>query len=108
MQALKDDLVADFLRKQEHPTFGINSITLTPTDGLPGLSHLRHQQRIDNFGETMFAYLQQSHELAQQPKLAADVLLNEILESVEQKTDCCPRRLSSSGGETPVHAVLDV
>ena len=65
------------------------------------------QQRIANFGESIFAYLQQSQELAQQPERAADVLLNEILEGVEQQLIIVLDDYHHLGSDTPVHAVLD-
>jgi LuxR family maltose regulon positive regulatory protein len=104
----KTTLVADFLRKQERP-YVWYQLDHTDADPTVFLGYLTYgiQQRIDNFGETMFAYLQQSQELAQQPKLAADVLLNEILESVEQKLIVVLDDYHHLGGETPVHAVLD-
>jgi LuxR family maltose regulon positive regulatory protein len=104
----KTTLVADFLRKQERP-YVWYQLDHTDADPTVFLGYLTYgiQQRIENFGETMFAYLQQSQELAQQPKLAADVLLNEILESVEQKLVIVLDDYHHLGSETPVHAVLD-
>lgn len=104
----KTTLVADFLRKQARP-YVWYQLDHTDADPTVFLGYLTYgiQQRIENFGETMFAYLQQSQELAQQPKLAADVLLNEILESVEQKLIVVLDDYHHLGSETPVHAVLD-
>src|SRR5258708_2790087 len=82
----KTTLLADFLRKQERPYVWYQ---LDHTDADPGvfLGYLAYgiQQRVAGFGETIFAFLQQAQELAQQPERAADVLLNEILEGVEQQ-----------------------
>jgi LuxR family maltose regulon positive regulatory protein len=104
----KTTLVADFLRKQELP-YVWYQLDYTDADPTVFLGYLTYgiQQRIENFGETMFAYLQQSQELAQQPKLAADVFLNEVLESVEQKLIVVLDDYHHLGTETPVHAVLD-
>ncbi|MEK6335195.1 MAG: BTAD domain-containing putative transcriptional regulator [Acidobacteriota bacterium] len=104
----KTTLVADFLRKQELP-YVWYQLDRTDADPTVFLGYLTYgiQQRVENFGETMFAYLHQSQELAQQPKLAADVLLNEILESVEQKLIVVLDDYHHLGTETPVHAVLD-
>jgi len=79
-------LVADFLRKQERP-YVWYQLDHTDADAAVFLGYLAYgiQQRIPNFGESTFAYLQQPQELAQQPERAADVLLNEILEGVEQQ-----------------------
>ena len=104
----KTTLVADFLRKQELP-YVWYQLDHTDADPTVFLGYLTYgiQQRIEHFGETMFAYLQQSQELAQQPKLAADVFLNEVLESVEQKLIVVLDDYHHLGTETPVHAVLD-
>src|SRR5438045_9563719 len=76
----KTTLVADFVRKQEHPYIWYQ---LDHTDAGPAvfLVYITFgiQQRIADFGEKTFAYLQQAQELAQQPERAADILLNEIL-----------------------------
>src|SRR5258708_7267589 len=104
----KTTLVADFLRKQERPYvwYQLDHTDAGPTVFLCYLTYCI-QQRIDNFGETMFAYLQQSQELAQQPKLAADVLLNEILEGVEQQMILVLDDYHHLGVETPFHPVPD-
>lgn len=104
----KTTLVADFLRKQERSYVWYQ---LDHTDGDPAvfLGYLAYgiQQRIANFGESIFAYLQQSQELVQQPERAADVLLNEILEGVEQQLVIVLDDYHHLGSDTPVHAVLD-
>jgi len=104
----KTTLVADFLRKQERP-YVWYQLDRTDADPAVFLGYLTYgiQQRIGNFGETMFAYLQQTQELAQQPKLAADVLLNEILEGVEQTLIVVLDDYHHLGTDTSVHAVLD-
>jgi len=70
----------------------------------PNLGYLAHgiQQRVSSFGDTMFAYLQQANELAQQPERAVDVLLNEILEGVEQQLILVLDDYHHLGAETPV------
>jgi len=104
----KTTLIADFLRKQELP-YVWYQLDHTDTDPTVFLGYLTYgiRQRIAGFGETMFAYLQQAQELTQQPKLAADVLLNEILAGVEQKLIVVLDDYHHLGVETPVHAVLD-
>jgi LuxR family maltose regulon positive regulatory protein len=104
----KTTLVADFLRKQERP-YVWYQLDHTDADPTVFLGYLTYgiQQRIANFGETMLAYLQQTQQLAQQPTLAADVLLNEILEGVEQKLIVVLDDYHHLGNDTPVHAVLD-
>jgi LuxR family maltose regulon positive regulatory protein len=62
---------------------------------------------VPNFGEALFPYLQQSQGLAQQPERAADVLLNEILEQIEQPLIVVLDDYHHLGSDTQVHAVLD-
>src|SRR5437870_1887158 len=104
----KTTLVAEFLRKQERP-YVWYQLDHTDADPAVFLGYLTYgiQQRVQTFGETMFAYLQQAHELAQQPERAADVLLNEFLEGVEQQLILVLDDYHHLGAETPVHAVLD-
>ena len=69
----KTTLVADFLRKQERPYLWYQ---LDHTDADPAvfLGYLAYgiQQRVPDFGEAIFAYLQQSQELAQEPEARLD------------------------------------
>ena len=103
----KTTLVAEFLRKQERP-YVWYQLDHTDSDPAVFLGYLAHgiQQRVENFGDTIFAYLQ-ANELAQQPERAADVLLNEILERVEQKLILVLDDYHHLGADTPVHAVVD-
>jgi len=104
----KTTLVADFLRKQEQPYLWYQ---LDHTDADPAvfLGYLAYgiRQRVPDFGEAIFAYLQQSQELAQEPERAADILLNEILERVEQQLIVVLDDYHHLGNDTRVHAVLD-
>jgi ATP/maltotriose-dependent transcriptional regulator MalT/DNA-binding SARP family transcriptional activator len=104
----KTTLIADFLRKQEQP-YVWYQLDHTDADPSAFLGYLAFgiQQRVPGFGETTFAFLQQAQELAQQPERAADVLLNEILEGVEQQMILVLDDYHHLGAETPVHAVLD-
>ncbi len=104
----KTTLVADFLRKQEQP-YVWYQLDHTDADPAVFLGYLAYgiQQRIPNFGESVFAYLQQPQESAQQPERAADVLLNEILEGIEQQLIIVLDDYHHLGSDTPVHAVLD-
>lgn len=103
----KTTLVADFLRQQERP-YVWYQLDHTDSDPAVFLGYLAHgiQQRVSGFGETIFAYLQ-ARELAQEPERAADVLLNEILEHVEQQLIVVLDDYHHLGTETPVHAVVD-
>lgn len=103
----KTTLVADFLRQQERP-YVWYQIDHTDSDPAVFLGYLTQgiRQRVSNFGETVFAYLQ-ARELAQQPDRAADVLLNEILERIEQPIILVLDDYHHLGTDTPVHAVVD-
>jgi ATP/maltotriose-dependent transcriptional regulator MalT/DNA-binding SARP family transcriptional activator len=104
----KTTLVADFLRKQERP-YVWYQLDHTDADPAVFLGYLAYgiKQRLPHFGESVFAYLQQPQELAQQPERAADILLNEILEGVEQQMIVVLDDYHHLGPDTPVHAVLD-
>jgi LuxR family maltose regulon positive regulatory protein len=104
----KTTLIADFLRKQERP-YVWYQLDHTDADPAVFLGYLAYgiQQQVPNFGDTMFAYLQQAHELAQQPERAVDVLLNEILEGVEQQLIIVLDDYHHLGPDTPVHEVVD-
>src|SRR5204863_4464512 len=99
---------ADFLRKQELP-YVWYQLDRTDADPAVFLGYLAYgiQQRVKNFGENTFAFLQQASAVTQQPERAADVLLNEILEGVEQQMVLVLDDYHHLGAVTPVHAVLD-
>src|SRR5215813_6755889 len=103
----KTTLVADFLRQQERP-YVWYQLDHTDSDPAVFVGYLAQgiQQRVPQFGETIFAYLQAS-ELAQQPERAADVFLNEILEHVEQQLIVVLDDYHHLGTDTSVHAVVD-
>ena len=104
----KTTLVADFLRQHEHSSVWYQ-LDHTDADPATFLGYLAYgiQQRIPGFGETLLAYLQQSQDAARQPERAADVLLNEILELVEQPLVIVLDDYHHLGSDTQVHAVLD-
>jgi LuxR family transcriptional regulator, maltose regulon positive regulatory protein len=104
----KTTLVADFLRQQETP-YVWYQLDQADADPSAFLGYITYgiQQRVANFGEALFAYLQQSQELAQQPERAADLLLNEILEVIEQPLIIVLDDYHHLGSDTQVHAVLD-
>jgi ATP/maltotriose-dependent transcriptional regulator MalT/DNA-binding SARP family transcriptional activator len=103
----KTTLVADFLRQQERP-YVWYQLDHTDSDPAVFLGYLAQgiQQRVAQFGDTIFGYLQ-ANELAQQPERAADVLLNEILERVEQQLIVVLDDYHHLGTDTPVHAIVD-
>ena len=104
----KTTLLSDFLRKQEEP-YVWYQLDQSDSDPSAFLGYLAYgiQQRVPRFGETLLAYLHESQELAQQPERAADVLLNEILEQIEQPLILVLDDYHHLGNETQVHAVLD-
>src|SRR5580765_3488554 len=104
----KTTLVADFLRKQERPFvwYQLDHTDADPTVFLGYLAY-RIQQQIPGSGESVLAFLQQPQDLGQQAERAADVLLNEILEGVEQQLIIVLDDYHHLGDDTPVHAVLD-
>jgi LuxR family transcriptional regulator, maltose regulon positive regulatory protein len=104
----KTTLVADFLRKQDQP-YVWYQLDRTDADPSVFLGYLAYgiQQRVADFGEAVFAYLQQANELAERPERAVDVLLNEILDGVEQQLIIVLDDYHHLGANTPVHAVVD-
>ena len=104
----KTTLVSDFLSKQE-TAYVWYQLDQADADLSTFLGYVAYgiQQRVANFGEGLFAYLQQSSELARQPERAADVFLNEILEGIEQPLIIVLDDYHHLGSDTQVHAVLD-
>jgi LuxR family maltose regulon positive regulatory protein len=104
----KTTLVADFLRKQEQ-LFVWYQIDHTDADPSVFLGYLAYgiQQRVAGFGDSLFAYLQQAGELAEQSERPVDVLLNEILGHVEQQLIIVLDDYHHLGTQTPVHALVD-
>jgi ATP/maltotriose-dependent transcriptional regulator MalT/two-component SAPR family response regulator len=105
----KTTLVADFVRTHAR-SFVWYQLDHTDADPFVFLGYLTHgiKQSVPNFGDVMFSYLQQSaDELVRQPERAVDVLLNEVLETVEQQLILILDDYHHLGAETAVHAVVD-
>ena len=104
----KTTLVADFLCKQEQP-FVWYQLDHTDADPSVFLGYLAYgiQQRVAGFGDSLFAYLKQAGELAEQSERAVDTLLNEILEHVEQQLIIVLDDYHHLGTQSPVHALVD-
>ena len=105
----KTTLVADFLRTHDRP-FVWYQLDRADADPFVFLGYLTFgiRQKLPQFGEAMFSYLQESAgELAQYPERAVDVLLNEVLERAEQQLILVLDDYHHLGSNTPVHAVLD-
>ncbi|HMF55820.1 MAG TPA: BTAD domain-containing putative transcriptional regulator [Pyrinomonadaceae bacterium] len=105
----KTTLVADFVRTNARQ-FVWYQLDHTDADPSVFLGYLTHGigQSVAAFGDVTFSYLQQAAgELAQQPERAVDVLLNEVLETVDQQLILVLDDYHHLGTETPVHAVVD-
>src|ERR671920_2394667 len=105
----KTTLVADFIRTAAHP-FVWYQLDRADSDPLVFLGYVAHgiKQIAPGFGDATTAYMQEaSKELAQAPERAVDVLLNEVLDSVEQQFILVLDDYHHLGVETPVHRVVD-
>jgi len=105
----KTTLVADFLRTHKRQ-FVWYQLDHTDADPFVFLGYVSFgiQQIVPGFGQAMFSYLQEAaSELAQQPERAADVLLNQVLERVDQQLILVLDDYHHLGSDTPVHAFLD-
>ncbi|MFL6228460.1 MAG: BTAD domain-containing putative transcriptional regulator [Pyrinomonadaceae bacterium] len=105
----KTTLVADFLRT-EGRQFVWYQLDRTDADPSVFLGYVAHgiRQLVPGFGDATLSYLQQAPaELADQPERAADVLLNEVLDAVDQQIIFVLDDYHHLGTETPVHRVVD-
>lgn len=105
----KTTLVADFVRTHAR-SFVWYQLDHTDADPFVFLGYVTHglRQAVPGFGEVTFSYLQQAaDELARQPERAVDVLLNEVLESIDQQLILVLDDYHHLGALTAVHAVVD-
>ncbi|MGI8898753.1 MAG: AAA family ATPase [Pyrinomonadaceae bacterium] len=105
----KTTLVADFLRAHDRQ-FVWYQLDHTDADPFVFLGYVTFgmQQVVPGFGQAMFPYLQEAAgELSQQPEVAVDVLLNEVLERVDQQLILILDDYHHLGPATAVHVVLD-
>lgn len=105
----KTTLVADFIRKHTE-NFIWYQLDHTDADPFVFLGYITNgiKQVVEGFGDITLSYLQQSaDELASQPERAVDVLLNEVLESVDQRLILVLDDYHHLGADTPVHRVVD-
>lgn len=105
----KTTLVADFVR-QHAPQFIWYQLDHTDADPFVFLGYVTNgiKQVVNGFGGITFSYLRQSaDELTRQPERAVDVLLNEILDSVEQRLVLVLDDYHHLGAETIVHRIVD-
>src|SRR5688500_7951800 len=105
----KTTLVADFIRTGGHP-FVWYQLDRADSDPLVFLGYVAHgiKRIAPGFGDATMSYMQEaSKELAQAPERAVDVLLNEVLDSVEQQFILVLDDYHHLSAETPVHRVVD-
>jgi LuxR family maltose regulon positive regulatory protein len=105
----KTTLIADFIRSQPRPSVWYQ---LDHTDADPIVFLTYVAKGIKNiepgFGETIFPYLSEANEeLLRFPERAVDLLINEILESVEQPFILVLDDYHHIGRETIVHKLVD-
>jgi LuxR family transcriptional regulator, maltose regulon positive regulatory protein len=105
----KTTLVADFVRTEARQ-FVWYQLDRTDADPSVFLGYVAQglRQVVPDFGEATLAYLRQSAaELSAQPERAADVLLNEILDSVDSRVVFVLDDYHHLGTDTAVHRAVD-
>ncbi|MFN0141358.1 MAG: hypothetical protein ACKVQW_14885, partial [Pyrinomonadaceae bacterium] len=105
----KTTLIADFLRDQPKPSIWYQ-LDHTDADPIVFLNYVA--QGIRNiepeFGEALFPYLADANEeMLRFPERAADLLINEILQSVEQPFILVLDDYHHIGRDTIVHKIVD-
>ncbi len=105
----KTTLISDFIRSQARPSVWYQ---LDHTDADPIVFLTYVAKGIKNiepgFGDTIFPYLSEANEeLLRFPERAVDLLINEILESVEQPFILVLDDYHHIGRETIVHKLVD-
>ncbi len=106
----KTTLVADFVRNLGPQRFVWYQLDQADADPLVFLGYLAHgiRQAVPGFGAITLSYLEEARgDLAKRPERALDVLLNEVLDSVEQQLVLVLDDYHHLGAETAVHAVVD-
>jgi LuxR family transcriptional regulator, maltose regulon positive regulatory protein len=105
----KTTLIADFVRNQSRPVVWYQ---LDHTDADPfvflGYTAQGIKNVVPEFGDTILPYLSEANEdLARYPERAVDLLLNEILQTVEQPFILVLDDYHHIGRDTVVHALVD-
>lgn len=105
----KTTLIADFVRRQTRPAVWYQ---LDHTDADPAvfLGYVAHGIRniVPDFGDAIFPYLSEAGEdVLQYPERAADLLINEILRSIEKPFILVLDDYHHIGRETVVHKLVD-
>ncbi|MCY7348821.1 MAG: tetratricopeptide repeat protein [Pyrinomonadaceae bacterium] len=105
----KTTLVAEFLRQQPRQTVWYQ-LDHTDADPFVFLGYICHgiKRFAPDFGETLLPYLNEAtDDLLAHPERAVDLLLNEILESIEQPFILILDDYHHIGRETIVHQLVD-
>jgi LuxR family maltose regulon positive regulatory protein len=105
----KTTLVSEFLRQQSRETVWYQ-LDHTDADPFVFLGYICHgiKRFAPNFGETLLPYLNEATaDLLSHPERAVDLLLNEILESIEQPFILILDDYHHIGRETIVHSLVD-
>ena len=105
----KTTLVSDFLRDQPRP-YVWYQLDHTDADPIVFLNYVAQGIRgiEEDFGEALISYLAEANEdLVRSPERAADLLINEILRSIEQPFILVLDDYHHIGSETPVHKIVD-
>lgn len=105
----KTTLVADYLRDQPRP-YVWYQLDQTDADPIVFLNYVAQGIRSieSEFGEALLSYLAEANEeLLRSPERAADLLINEILRSVEQPFILVLDDYHHIGTATPVHKIVD-
>lgn len=105
----KTTLIADFVRNQPRP-FVWYQLDHTDADPYVFLGYVARgiKELHADFGEAIFPYLTEANEeILRFPERAADLLINEILQSVEQPFILVLDDYHHIGRETVVHKIVD-
>ncbi len=105
----KTTLVADFVRNQTRPSVWYQ-LDHTDSDPFVFLGYVTQGIRnvVPDFGDTIFDYLSEANEeLLSYPERAVDLLINEILQSVEQPFILVLDDYHHLGRDTIVHRFVD-
>lgn len=105
----KTTLVAEFLRDQQRPSVWYQ-LDHTDADPFVFLGYVTEgiKSFVPNFGETIGPYLAEAgEEIVQFPERAADLFLNEVLESIENPFILVLDDYHHIGTDTAVHKLVD-
>ena len=105
----KTTLISDFIRSQSRKSVWYQ-LDHTDADPFVFLGYISHgiKNFAPDFGKTILPYLSEAtNELLQYPERAVDLLLNEILESIEQPFILVLDDYHHIGRETIVHKLVD-